>query len=221
MSININKKAICIIIVVIILIVIGGIVANLIIKNVEVNSVKKKLSAIKSEELKENLEKELKETDLFLEMNLDNLYVGSMINFFFEFDCYTCLSNLAFKGNANNIVGAIEIPCFKITSDSNGNFKNIEYTDILFNETQVIKEVVEKVFKNNYGIDMNQINKNMENKFYKEESYQYTNEGEIYTLDNNFFIAVLHNITGMELEYGDNVTDDMREYKTKTFGVEF
>ena len=103
------------------------------------------------------------------------------------------------------------------------NYINIEYTEVLFNETREIEKVVERVFEKEYGIDLKKLNENKKTrkKFYKEATNEYTHKGEVYTMDDNFFIAILHNITGIELEYNDNVIEDMKEYKTKTFGLEF
>ena len=223
MSINIKKKTVNIMIAVVVIAIVIGVgifIANIVITNVKIKDVEQKLSAINSEELQGKIEEELKKTKLFMEMNSDNLYVGSMINDGIEHEGYRCVSILCFKGN--NIVGLVEVPCFKITSDSNGKFKNIEYTDCLFSETQVVKEAVEKVFANDYGIDFDEINKNrtVRNKFYK-DGFNFTNTGEVYIMDENFFIAVLHNVANINLEYGDNVTEDMKEFETKVFGVEF
>jgi len=223
LSINIKKKTVNIMIAVVVIAIVIGVgifIANIVITNVKIKEIEQKLSAINSEELQGKIEEELKKTKLFMEMDLDNLYVGSMINDGIEHEGYKCVSILCLKGG--NIVGLVEVPCFKITSDSNGKFKNIEYTDFLFSETQVVKEAVEKVFENDYGIDFGEINKNktIRNRFYK-DGFNFTNTGEVYIMDENFFVAVLHNVANMNLEYGDNVTKDMKEFKTKTFGVEF
>ena len=227
MSINIKRKTVNIIIAVVIIavvIAVGIFVTNTVITNMKINDIEQKLSAINSEELQNKIEEELQNTELYMEMNIssNNMYVGSMINEGVEFEGYICLSILGFRGNANNLLGAVEVPCFKITSDSNGKFKNIEYTDFLFNETQDIKEVVEKVFENDYGIDLEEINKNtnIREKFYKEKSYEYTNKGNVYVDGDNFFIAVLNKVANMNIEYGENI-EQFKEYKTKTFGLEF
>lgn len=230
MLINIKRKTVNIIIAIVIIAIIIGVgifIANIVITNVKIKDVEQKLSAINSEELQGKIEEELRNTDLFVEMDLDmdvdNLYVASMINEGVEFEGYTCVSTLCFKGDFDNIIGIVETPCFKITSDENGNFINIEYTEVLFNETREIEKVVERVFEKEYGIDLKKLNENKKTrkKFYKEATNEYTHKGEVYTMDDNFFIAILHNITGIELEYNDNVIEDMKEYKTKTFGLEF
>lgn len=226
MLISIKKKNIAIamaIVISIIVIVVGIFLTRFILTNIKIKETENKLKAIDTKELQTKLIEELNNTKLNINIdgtNLNNMYVITIFNEGIHFKDYITATITCWRNST--IVSAIEVPCFKITSDSNGKFKNIEYTDFLFNETQVIKEVVEKVFENDYGIDLEEINKNtnIREKFYKEKSYEYTNKGNVYVDGDNFFIAVLNKVANMNIEYGENI-EQFKEYKTKTFGLEF
>ena len=149
-----------------------------------------------------------------------------MFNEGVTFEGYTCVSMLCFKGGIaeNNIVGAVEIPCFKITSDSDGKFQNIEYTtDAMINTGSIIHEAIEDVFKDEYDIDLTVVGNSKYNKKFNEfaKDGEYTNKGDVYIDDENFFLGILGQISGRDFEYGMNVDDNMKEYKTVTFGLEF
>lgn len=229
MSIEIKRKTInntvkfaIVILVILVLGIIGIFGTKAVIRNLKINEIKNKMSVIDSKELQKKIEEELKNTKLYIEKDVDNLYVGSMINEGVEAEGYTCISILAMKAGGN-MVGAVEVPCFKIESDNNGNFKSIEYTDTLFNGygSAIITDAIMKVFKDNYEIDFKEIKKDkkIRNKFFKEELYEYTNKGEIYIYDNNFLIGVLNIVADINLEYGDSIKG-LEEYKTKTFGLD-
>ena len=120
------------------------------------------------------------------------------------------------------MLGAVEIPCFKINTDKDGKFKSIEYTDMVLEE-DIIAPVVEKVFENKYGIKMkiegnDKYNKTF-NSFLKESKY--TNEGEIYYIDEKFMAGVISIIKEpSDYTVDSRIPKRVRQYKTVTFGIQ-
>ena len=57
------------------------------------------------------------------------------------------------------------IPCFKISSDSNGNFQSIEYMDAseLYFIEPIIKQTIKEVLEKDYNIDTSVIKSYDEN----------------------------------------------------------
>ena len=148
MKVSVNKKAFKIvigIIVAIIVIVIGIFASQYISTSIKIKETEKKLSEIDATELQDRLIEELKKSKLYLELDSENIFVATMFNEGVTFKDYITLSYLCIKNG--NPVGAVEIPCFKITSDSNGKFKSIEYTERTVDE-YIVPSIVEKVFKN-------------------------------------------------------------------------
>ena len=129
MSIKIKKKTLKIVGIVIgIIIIIIGLffLIQTISTNMKISETEEKLSQINAEELNSKLIEELEKTDLNVDLTLDTMFVDTIFSEGEdELEGFTVMSIIAFKNN--NVIGGIEIPCFKIESDSNGNFKNIEY----------------------------------------------------------------------------------------------
>lgn len=228
MKVKVNKKVFKMIIVVIIIIAIIAMaifVGQLITTNIKIKETEEKLGQIDVKELENKLIEELKDTKLYVEIDSENMFVVTMFNEGVTFKDYITLSYLCIKNG--NPIGAIEIPCFKITSDSNGNFKNIEYTEYYFDSDNSIEQTIKNVFKNEYGIDFsmswgwNQFNGNFNRKYNKTfNNYKFTNKGSIYIDDENFFIGILEKVTGIDVfKYGNIVDNQFKEYKTTTFGI--
>lgn len=228
MKVAMNKKVFKIIVAMIIIIAIAavGIFASQIIStNIKIKETKEKLSQIDAKELETKIIEELKNSKLYLEIDEGNTFVGTMFNEGVNFKDYITLSYLYIKNG--NPVGAIEIPCFKITSDNNGNFRNIEYTYYYFESPNTIEQTIKKVFKNEYDIDFskdwswNQFNGNFNGKYNRTfNNFKNTNKGAIYIDDQNFFIGILEKITGITtFKYGDKVDSELKEYGTAKFGI--
>lgn len=228
MKVKVNKKVFKMIVVVVIIIAIIAMaifVGQLITTNIKIKETKEKLSQIDTKELENKLIEELKDTKLYVEIDSENMFVVTMFNEGVTFKDYITLSYLCIKNG--NPIGAVEIPCFRIISDSNGNFKNIEYTEYYFDNDNTIEETIRNVFKNEYGIEFlmswgwNEFNGNFNRKYNKTfNNDKSTNKGTIYIHDNNFFIVILEEVTGIDVfKYGDTVDKELKEYRTTTFGI--
>ena len=182
MSINIKKKNLKIVGIVIgIIIILVGLffLVQTISTNIKISETKEKLSQINAEELKTKLIEELEKTDLNVDLTLDSMFVDTIVTEGEdELEGFTVMSIMAFKNN--KVAGAVEIPCFKIESDSNGNFKNIEYVYTRPLNTHIIAETVENVFKNTYNIDFTIENNSKYNTTFNQF---FVNEGTITTVN--------------------------------------
>lgn len=148
MSIKKNVIKIIIGIIVAIAVIVGGIFAfQFISTNSTIKDTEEKLSQIDAKELENKLIEELKNT---------KLYVGAVSESDNE------LVWTEFK-NVDGVVMAkiqstneeyVNIPCFKIESDSNGKFKSITFDDTENNGIfDICRQVIKNEFKNKYNID--------------------------------------------------------------------
>lgn len=220
MKVSVNKKAFKIvigIIVAIIVIVIGIFASQYISTSIKIKETEKKLSEIDATELQDRLIEELKKSKLYLELDSENIFVATMFNEGVTFKDYITLSYLCIKNG--NPVGAVEIPCFKITSDSNGKFKSIEYTERTVEE-YIVPSIVEKVFKDNYDVNLKIVGNEKYNKKFNKDILGYTNKGNIYIDDENFYIGILEKVSDVNLKYGDKLVSAFKEYRTQTFGID-
>lgn len=223
MLISIKKKNIAIamaIVIGIIVIVVGIFLTRFILTNIEIKETENKLKAIDTKELQTKLIEELNNTKLNINIdgtNLNNMYVITIFNEGIHFKDYITATITCWRNST--IVSAIEVPCFKITSDNNGKFKNIEYlyTYMGSGHEYEIGKIVQSVFKNDYNININTNNKKYNNRFYKA---MFTHDGKIYYTDEDFYKVVVEEVTGNNIEY-DNMLDYRSEYTTQIFGVEF
>lgn len=193
MSINIKRRTIKIVIAIIVLIlaIVGGIyVTQIIIINNKISVTEEKLKEINVSELESKIIERLKETDLYVEKDTGELFVGTMIKEGTEIKDYITVAYIAIK-NGNGI-GAVEMPVFKINTDSNGKFKNIEYLAYEIWNNNIVEETIENIFKEEYDIDftwgMLQVNGNFNVKY--DETFNksgYTNKGDIYYIRRELF----------------------------------
>lgn len=169
MKISMKKRTVKIIISLILIIVIlalGAIIARVVINENQIKQTEEKLSKINSKELETFLIEELKSTSLNVNTSSIKTIFGTGERFASEFNGVSALDfalSLHYKEEnpfedyisayivTNNGENGIVIPCFKIISDNNGNFKYILYlTNSKFN----VSDVVNKVFKTKYNINI-------------------------------------------------------------------
>lgn len=221
MKVSVNKKALKIfigIIIAILIIVVGIFASQYISTSIKIAKTEKKLSEIDSTELQSKLIEELKNSKLYLNLDTGNIYVGTMFDEGIAFKDYITVSYLGIKNG--NPVGAVEIPCFKINSDNNGKFKSIEYTERTVDKT-IVPGIVEKVFKDNYDVDLKIVGNTRYNKKFNKDIRGYTHKGKIYVDDDNFYIAILESVNdNLNIGYGEKVEDGFKEYGTQTFGLD-
>ncbi len=218
MSIKIKKKTLKIVGIVIgIIIIIIGLffLIQSISTNMKIGETEEKLSQINAEELNSKLIEELEKTDLNVDLTLDTMFVDTIFSEGEdELEGFTVMSIIAFKNN--NVIGRIEIPCFKIESDSNGNFKNIEYVYNRPLDTNIIAKTIRDVFKDTYNIDFTITNRTKYNTTFNQ---YFVNKGTIKTVSNDFFLAIVNRIN--DTEYEDySLVEDYKEYETAKFGLE-
>lgn len=195
MSINIKRRTIKIVIAIIVLIlaIVGGIYATqIIITNNKISATAEKLKEINVSELENKIIERLKETDLYVEEDTGELFVGTMIGEGTEIKDYITVAYIAIK-NGNGI-GAVEVPVFKINTDSHGKFKNIEYLAYETWNKGIVEKTIKNIFKEEYDIDfsmtwgMLQFNGNFNGKYNKTfDKLGYTNKGDIYYVRRELF----------------------------------
>ena len=154
LSIKIKKNVIKFVVIIILLIIltIGGIfLSQFISANSKIKVAKENLQQIKVEELEEKIIKELEKSELNINTSNGNQVV--MTQFTDNKDEFvTAIITITNRNNIYNGEG-VAIPCFKIESDKNGNFKNITYLENGYLEN-VVSEVIRNVFKNEYNVDI-------------------------------------------------------------------
>lgn len=234
MSIKIKKKSIKIIIgiVLVILLVVASIVLKpVIINNSMVKQTEERLCSIDSKKLESQIIEKLKDTEMYINVEENNISsfkqeygkdVTKLITEIGKGNQFKEYITVSIKTlNKNSIVASIEIPCFKISSDTNGKFKSIEYN-------KNIREIIKSVFKENYNIDLTITdNEKYCKRFNEEVSVRgATNKGQIYITDRKFFDIISKTIQNRinvyeEIEGGSNISNLTREYSTTTFGLEF
>lgn len=185
-------------------------------ENNKIKQTNNKLSQIDTKELEDKLIKELIKSQLYLEIDGGDIFVGTMFNDGIVFNNYTCLTYVCIKNG--NVIAAVEIPAFKITSDENGKFKSIEYSLRTAGVT-VIPNVVKKVFKDNYDVDIKIPGNSKYNNTFNYDIDGYTNQGNIYIIDENFYLGILGKTTNKSYNYGEKVPNDLKQYQTQTFGI--
>lgn len=220
-----SKLLFIVIAVVLIAVIVLGIFGTKFIKTeIQISQTEEKLANINSEELQKQIIEELEHTNLNINITANPLYIYTYFEEGVKFEGYItakigCVQN-------NNVIGLIEIPCFKINSDSNGKFISIEYNKNLFG----IKQAVVETFKTKYDIDFTIVgNEKYCNRFNEEVSKSgETNSGEIYCSDNEFFIMVLKrydesykNFSVNDYDSNKDFFDNLKIYQTTTFGLEF
>lgn len=229
---SIKKKTILIIIGVIIAtaIIIGGIFGfKSISTSMRIKETENKLSKINAEEFESKLISELKQSKFNINtsnlsteicnwndfnntkqgqmavMSIEIFYAANNIDNPYE-DCVSAYIT-------SNSRGVVAIPLFKIEKDNNGNFKNIVYTERVLKES-VVTNAIEKVLKNDYGIDM----------FIKENSKYNTRfnklfNSEIGTMYANTDILnkVIEQVKGVK---NNGNVESYEEYSLTTFGLD-
>lgn len=194
MSIKIKKNAIKIVVIVILVIIfiVGGIfLSQFISTDRKINVAENNLEQIKVEELEEKIIKELENSELNINTSNGNQVV--MTQFTDNNDGFVTAIIMAV--NRNNIYNGdgLSIPCFKIESDENGNFKNITYLENGDLE-DVVAEAVSKVFKRDYNVDII-IDGNSR---YNSNFRRVADTQEVETTSDNFWNIIYKRITDKE-----------------------
>mgnify|MGYP001861100364 CR=1 FL=1 len=207
MSIKIKKKKLKIL--GIIILVIGVIIATVfltrfILTNIKINNTEKELSQINAEELQTKIIEKLKETPMNINLSYGNqMIITEFVDNYEETNGYVTALILYTKGgNIYNSEG-VAIPCFKIESDSNGNFKNIKYIYASFDS--IVNEAVERVFKDEYNIDVVITNNARYNSHFRSSGFD--NSLKIIRTNEDFLESVVKKITD-EDDY-DDTSDKM------------
>lgn len=229
MKLTINKKILKIIIAIIVavlLIVASIFIIKAISVNIQIKETKERLSQINAEELKEKLIEELKKTDFNVNMNTDTMSVTTeFTDTFGENQLKDFTEILITAHKYNKLVAGIEIPCFKITSDDNGNFKNIEYIDGTILDSWIIENTIQKVFKDSYNIDLTIIGNAKYNLTFNKSK---TNSGNISFASNEFLVTIISRINNTNLDYSEIKKEALMEtllnkythYDTAKFGLD-
>ncbi len=172
MSVKIKRntiKIITIIIAILLIIVVSAVIIGAIIPNIKRNQIRNKLSQINVEELETKMIEELEETPLNINTSEFNTTIGTLNKVEESNKGKNNLfggvkANYELSGNLNTfksyisayIIGQnnelIIIPCFKIESDSNGNFKSIKCkTSQISHE---VPDIFIKVLEKDFGIKL-------------------------------------------------------------------
>lgn len=175
MSVKIKRntiKIISIIIAILLIVAVSAVIIGAVIPNIKRNQTKNKLSQINVEELQIKMIEELEKTPLNINTNELNTTFGTLeeveessreknIN---QYIFSGVKANYELSGNLDSfksyisayIIGQnnelIIIPCFKIESDSNGNFKSIKCkTSQISHE---VPDIFIKVLEKDFGIKL-------------------------------------------------------------------
>lgn len=234
-GIKVKKKTIKIIVAIIATIAVvalGILLTQIITTEINIKQTESKLREIDAEELQIKLIEELDNTKLNININgsnVNNMYIITTFDEGVNFENYITAQIICWKNG--KIVSGIEMPCFKIISDSNGKFKNIEYTEDFFGK-YIIGDTVAKVFKDNYDIELTKswglfnFDGNFNGKYNKRfdsysRNYKYTNKGKIYSGSDAFLKTILNEVFDrFYTDYG-KISDFDTEYRTVTFGLDF
>lgn len=180
------KKSSIIIVVAILLVIVVGVVATIfVMPSMKVNNIHKKLSQINAKELEtkiiqkletspinvnttdistkicsmEDMEKSGKVEELAVTAIDINYQLNKMPNPYKEY------ISAYITSTDSNKTGRVFIPCFKISSDSKGNFQSIEYmnTSELYFIEPIIEQTIKEVLEKEYNIDISVIKSNSKN----------------------------------------------------------
>lgn len=210
MKVTLKKKTIKIIIAIILIIVaiiVGIMITNSIVNDKNIKETEEKLSQIDAKELEAKLIEELEKTELNVNIELSNGVVLTKFTETKQFEGYISAQILGL--NQNNY-GAVIIPCFKIESDSNGKFKNIEYINLNYSSIrETIRKIIQKTFKESYDIELFKMNDKYSERFNK----GYKSKGNIFIDDKDFGIAIMNKINTT------NFDEVFTSYTTSTFGL--
>lgn len=226
------KKVLKIIIAIIVVValVVGGIFAyKFISTGMAIKNTEEKLSQINAKELETKLIKELEKSKL----NVNTSNVSTKICSWEEIskskenEMFVIGAEIFYGANkqdnpyeksisayiTSNSKETVAIPLFRIESDSNGNFKKIIYTERALKES-IVPSVIEKVLKDEYGIDMlivgnAKYNTRFNKLFNSEISTIYATEKDLTKILNE-----IHNSNN------SSYPKSYQEYSTTEFGLE-
>ncbi len=148
MKVKMNKKVFIAIVAIIIIIAVVAILVGVVMPMIKSNQIKGKLGKINAEELQAKLIQEFEKTPLNINTYetkttiSDDIKVGSNYGFV---KVFVMTSEI-------NLADVITIPLFKIESDSNGNFKSIEYVSSYGDFNLDIERIIFNLLENEYGI---------------------------------------------------------------------
>ena len=163
-----TKSKVFFILAIITIVIIGIVIANIMKPKILVNQTEKKISQIDASQLQEKIIEELRNTalninkssiktdfqvcdinkkDYFCEnIAFDSIFYAPSKNYFDNFVFATII-----KDKQENF---LYIPCFRITSDSNGKVRNIEYLcSDQYDIYTIIENSINKVLKDGYNIN--------------------------------------------------------------------
>ncbi len=230
MKVTMNKKVfklIVAIIVTIIVIVVGIFASQVISTKIKIKNTENKLSQIDSKEFEDKLLEELKKTKLNINTSNVSTEICSWEEITKSEDISVMGIEIFYSANNQdnpyeksisayityNSKGLIAIPLFTIESDNNGNFKKIIYTERALKES-IVPSVIEKVLKDEYGIDMlivgnAKYNTRFNKLFNSEISTIYATEKDLTKILNE-----IHNSNN------SSYPKSYQEYSTTEFGLE-
>lgn len=244
MSIKVKKKTIKILIAVIIaiaIIVVGVLIIPIVNTNIKIKSAESKLSKIKAKDFENELIEEFKKSPLNINNDtiktsfgtldsIDNnasLEMKASIGFSkmngekYYRSKYEDLENFVYayilEYNSNKIENYIVMPLFKIESDSNGNFKEITYisvTPLVHNLTSFNYDILQKVLKNKYNIEMN-VSGNLK---YNDKFNQSGLKAQYRFSDVDFVINISNTLNQNRITRVKMIEDSNHEIETSYFG---
>lgn len=200
-------------------------------KDMEIYKTKEILSGINSKELETKIIEKLKTTSMNVNTSSLKTIFGTAETLSEEFEEISKLRlqlSIHYGKNYNpyeDYVSAyiinkdengIVIPCFKIVSDDKGNFMYILY---LNSSNFEVSRVVDKVFKEDYGINIDYNNSKYYNKFIKEGNLKYQENIQIYISNEEIASTAIREVLKNTNLYNLNDTqllDWLYKYQTLT-----
>lgn len=239
-----KKKIIKILIalITVVIIVIGIFVAPIISTNIKIKNTENKLSQIKAKDFENELIEEFKKSPLNINNDtikttfgtldsIDNnasLEMKASIGFSkmngeeYYKSKYEDLENFVYayilEYKSNQIENYIVLPLFKIESDSNGNFKKITYISIsslVHNLTSFNYDVLQKVLKNKYNIEMS-----VSGSLKYNDKFNHSGLKAQYRFSNvDFVVNVSDTLNQNRITRSQAIEDSKHEVETSCFGV--
>ena len=225
----IKKRTIKIIVGVMITIavIVGAVFAfQIISKNMKIKDTEEKLSQINAEEFESKLISELKQskfnintsnlsTEICNWNDLENTKQCEMAVTTIEIFYGANKMNNPYEDNVSAYItsnkGFAAIPLFKIEKDNNGNFKNIVYSERIFHSS-IVKEAIEKVLKDCYGIDMFIVG----NAKYNTRFNKFNTDRETMFADEDILDIVFEKVEG----YKSNDIEYYEKYTQTNYGLD-
>lgn len=231
---KVNKRKFIIIVFAILIVVVISSIIGFVIPKIQLNQIKSELGEIKSKELETKIIEELEKTSININTQAEHTVFGTYNELENNTENQTlevCISGMGLYYEMSeeenpyiNYIsayitkeytsdeesfGIVVVPCFKIESDDNGNFKSIKYINNRLNTN--MEDIIFKVLKDEYNINIKQ-------KYKTELSHNDKDKIEIYSNNNEVLIDVTNKIQS-RVYTNEDIENIKQDSFMETFGI--